>query len=235
VSDNADDEFLAEWDAADAEDDEFLAELDAAEAEALAELRAVLGELPKRDRPEAELRAACDRLRSTMKRHGWPGELLAACGGLDARDLPSDDAELWLTLASGIVAPREDLPDDAEGDDEPDEPDEPDEFGEFGELTADEQAMVALCALDYIDWLAVTSALARGGPGTPAAADDLARYVSEYDADDIDDQADAAAGMFQSAVALWEVLGAVDEADRLTSLGWWGLPEAAARAWTPRQ
>ncbi len=95
--------------------------------------------------------------------------------------------------------------------------------------------MVALCALDHNDWLAAVSALARGGPGIPAGEDDLARYVTEYDPDDIDDQADAAAGMFLHAVGLWRVLGAVDDTDRLTPLGWWGLPEALQRAWAPQQ
>jgi hypothetical protein len=28
------------------------------------------------------------------------------------------------------------------------------------------------------------------------------------------------------------VLGAIDSDDRLTSLGWWGLPEAMRRAWS---
>jgi hypothetical protein len=32
--------------------------------------------------------------------------------------------------------------------------------------------------------------------------------------------------------AMWSVLGAIDEDDRLTPLGWWGLPEAMSRAWT---
>jgi hypothetical protein len=212
------------WAVSDEQDDEFLAEWDAAEAEALAELQAVLGELPDRPLPETDLREACDRVRAAMKEPGWPGELLAACGGLDSRSLPRDDAELWLTLAAGIVSPRNDL----EGDDE-DEPAGP------GELTEDEEAMVALCALDHNDWLAAISALARGGPGIPAGEDDLARYVTEYDPDDIDDQADAAAGMFLHAVGLWRVLGAIDDSDRLTPLGWWGLPKALQRAWAPQQ
>jgi hypothetical protein len=212
------------WVVSDEQDDEFLAEWDAAEAEALAELRAVLGDLPDRPLPETDLHEACDRVRAAMKEPGWPGELLAACGGLDSRSLPRDDTELWLTLAAGIVSPRNDL----EGDDE-DEPHGP------GELTEDEEAMAALCALDHNDWLAAISALARGGPGIPAGEDDLARYVTEYDPDDIDDQADAAAGMFLHAVGLWRVLGAVDDTDRLTPLGWWGLPEALQRAWAPQQ
>ena len=32
--------------------------------------------------------------------------------------------------------------------------------------------------------------------------------------------------------AMWSVLGAIDEDDRLTPLGWRGLPEAMSRAWT---
>ena len=212
------------WAVSDEEDDKFLAEWDAAEAEALAELRAVLAELPDRPLPEADLRRACDRIRAAMKEPGWPGELLAACGGLDSRSLPRDDAELWLTLAAGIVTPRSDLTDDDDGENEP-----------GGEPTEDEEALVALCALDHNDWLAGMSALACGGPGTPASEDDLGRYVSEYDPDDIDDQADAAAGMFLHAVGLWRVLGAVNDADRLTPLGWWGLPEALQRAWAPPQ
>ena len=159
-----------------------------------------------------------------MKESEWPSELLAACGGVDSQSLPRDDAELWLTLAAGIVTPQNDLTED---DDEEDEP--------VGELSEDEEALVALCALDHNDWLAATTALARGGPGTPASEDDLGGYLSEYDPDDIDDQADAAAGMFLHVVGLWRVLGAVDDADRLTPLGWWGLPEALQRAWAPQQ
>jgi hypothetical protein len=29
------------------------------------------------------------------------------------------------------------------------------------------------------------------------------------------------------------VLGATDAAQRLTPLGWWGLPEALQKAWSP--
>ena len=237
------------WAVSDEEDDKFLAEWDAAEAEALADLRAVLAELPDRPLPEADLRQACGRIRAVMTEPGWPGELLAACGGVDSQNLPRGDAELWLTLAAGIVTPRDDLADDDDlanddddlanddddlADDDDDLADDDDEDEPGVELSEDEEALVALCALDHNDWLAAMTALARGGPGTPASEDDLGRYLNEYDPDDFDDQADAAAGMFLHAVALWRVLGAVDDADRLTPLGWWGLPEALQRAWAPR-
>lgn len=225
------------WVLTDEEDEEFLAEWDAAEAEALAELRAVLGELPERSVPQKDLRVACERIRETMKVPGWPRDLLAACGGVDPQNLPADDTELWLKLAAGIVSPQEELLPEAAEDDEDDEYDdgyEDEEFQSDYELTEDEESMVALCALDHNDWLAAVSALARGGPGTPADADALARYVSDFDPDDVDDQADAAAGMFQHAVGLWQVIGAVGEDERLTRLGWWGIPEAVQRAWQPR-
>jgi hypothetical protein len=115
------------------------------------------------------------------------------------------------------------------------------------------------------------SALVTGGPGTPASAADLARYVRDFDPDEVigtdgadaDDTApeddegaefgdpDAAAedfdedgdfddefdelsieGLFLHVTAMWSVLGAIDSDDRLTPLGWWGLPEAMRRAWT---
>jgi hypothetical protein len=72
--------------------------------------------------------------------------------------------------------------------------------------------------------------VARAGPGLPAAAPDLAGYVAAYDPGDVDDQADAAAAMFEPAVALLRVLGAIDDQGQLTRLGWWGIPAAAQRA-----
>jgi hypothetical protein len=126
-----------------------------------------------------------------------------------------------------------------------------------GELSA---AISAVCALDHFDWLAVMSALVNGGPGTPASAADLASYVRDFDPDEViglevvrdgddaefadDDLDDGTAesyeddfdelsieGLFLHVTAMWSVLGAIDSDDRLTALGWWGLPEAMRRAW----
>jgi len=213
------------WAVLDESDEEFLAEWAEAEADALAELRENLSGLPVRPVPESELHTACAHVRRVLQRSTWPRDLLAACGGVRPRDLPADDAELWLRLAGGIVSPEDELPRS---------PATLTASGDY-DLSEDEEAMVALCALDHYDWLAVATALASGGPGTPASADDLARFVSEYDPDDVDDQADAAAGMFLHAVALWRVLGAVDDDEMLTELGWWGIPEAVQRAWEPQQ
>ena len=43
----------------------------------------------------------------------------------------------------------------------------------------------------------------------------------------------AIAELFYRVQSLWEVLGATDAAQRLTPLGWWGLPEALQKAWSP--
>jgi len=215
------------WTVLDEADDEFLAEWAEAEADALAELRDNLSELPVRPVPEMDLHVAATRLRSLLRQPepSWPGNLLAACSGLGKADLPEDDTELWLRVAAGIVAPADELSEGHDGaaDSGPDE------------LTDDEQSMVALCALDHYDWLAVSTALARGGPGTATTADALARFVGEYDPDDVDDQADAAAGMFLHVVPLWRALGVVDDDDALTELGHWGIPEAVQRAWEPAE
>jgi len=107
----------------------------------------------------------------------------------------------------------------------------------------------------------VITALAEGGPGTSASAADLAAYVRDYDPEDPDDGSpgqDAGdgddededsdffpsddddefdeltmEGLFLPVASLWRVLGAIDDDERLTPLGWWGLPEAMLRVWAP--
>jgi hypothetical protein len=291
----------------DEQDEAFLADWAAADAEARAALQSMLAAAGDRPLPAADLRAAVAKLRVDIARPGWPGQMLVSFSGRNADSLPSDDAELWLTLATSVAAPQggplsdedrefaramewaeeEDLEFGGDlGDDDGD--------GEPDELSA---AIAAVCALDHFDWLAVMSALVTGGPGTPASAADLARYVRDFDpeqvigltstdsefslaaavaaavADDIEEadyveidveidaEADFDKGiagfgdadldasdladdededfdelsieeLFLNVTAMWSVLGAIDEDDRLTPLGWWGLPEAMSRAWT---
>jgi hypothetical protein len=237
----------------DEKDEEFLAEWDAADAEALAAIQVLLGRVPDRARPQADLRRAAGRLRRDLARSGWPGRLLTECSGLRPKSLPADDTELWLSLAAGVASPQGpddwDRPGSADGD-----PDDTDDM---------DSEIAAICAIDHFDWLAVITALAEGGPGTPASAADLARYVRDYDpeeldrpddeppgpvqpdgdaSDDEDDFDDAyfdddddltLEGLFLPVTSLWQVLGAIDDNERLTSLGWWGLPEAMLRVWAP--
>jgi hypothetical protein len=233
----------------DEKDEEYMAESDAADAEALAATQALLGRVRDRPLPQADLRRAAGRLRRDLTRAGWPGRLLTECSGLRPKSLPADDTELWLSLAAGVASPQG--PDDwgrpgPDGDD----PDDTD------------SEIAAICAIDHFDWLAVITALAEGGPGTPASATDLAAYVRDYDPEDLDgpDQSPAGPGdpadgeegddedvfddafsdddltlegLFLPVTSLWQVLGAIDDDERLTPLGWWGLPEAMLRVWAP--
>jgi hypothetical protein len=235
----------------DEQDEQLIADWAAADAEALETLGELLDAAGARPVPAAELGPVCARLRADIARPGWPGQMLVAFSGLSARALPAEDKEMWLTLAASVASPQGDplSAEDKEfaramewaGDDE-------DDFGPDEQPDELSAAMAAVCALDHYDWLAVMSALVTGGPGTPASAADLARYVHEYhpasaeadddladyddflDGDDYDDL--SIEGLFLHVTAMWSVLGAIDEDDRLTHLGWWGLPEAMRRAWS---
>ena len=189
------------------QDAEFLAEWAEADAEALSALQVVLDEVGDRPLPLGELAAACAAARAMIGEDELAGRLLAACGP-DGRAATVPDPEWWLRLAAGVVAPAGDT-DDAE-------------------VAA---AISALSALEHVDWLAATAALARGGPGTPAGPADLARYAREYCDDDFDEP--AVAELFGYVAVLWRALAATDSRSRLTSLGWWGLPEAVRKVWTP--
>ena len=277
----------------DEQDEAFLADWAAADAEARTTLQSVLDRAGPRPLPAAELKAAARRLRADIARPGWPGQMLVSFSGRTAAALPADDAELWLTLATSVASPEggplseEDREfaramEWAEDEDLKfgEELSEPGADGEPDELSA---AIAAVCALDHFDWLAVMSALVTGGPGTPASAADLARYVRDFDPDEFigptgpadgpqdpddaqfrgpdvpapvaaapdwvggeddaefgdyedyeDDDFDelSVEGLFLHVTAMWSVLGAIDSDDRLTPLGWWGLPEAMRRAWT---
>ena len=236
------------WAVTDEDDEEFLAGWDAADADAWEMLTQLLAPLGPRPCPEDELQAACARLRERLPEGGWGLDLLRAAGGVDPERLPSDDRELWLALAAGVAEPQGTPEDDEPGIDI----DEEDLQGFEGE------AYGAWLALDHYDWVAAILHLARGGPGSPVDDETLARYAVSVELDDeldvvldvdLDDELDeldelddelgedaetAIAMGFQTAVMLWELLGAVDDNGRLTKLGWWGIPESVMRAYQPR-
>ena len=273
----------------DEQDEAFLADWAAADAESLSALRSMLQTVGERPLPADELQSAAARLREDIARPGWPGQMLVSFSGRNADSLPEDDAEMWLTLATSVALPQGDPLSEEDKEfaramewAEDEDLDFGDADGEPGDEAAGDQpdemsaAMASVAALDHFDWLAVMSALVTGGPGTPASAADLARYVRDFDpgelpgapeapgapnlaADDQDENEDeetaedatqdyededfdsgdfddfdelSIEGLFLHVTAMWSVLGAIDEDDRLTPLGWWGLPEAMQRAWT---
>ena len=77
-------------------------------------------------------------------------------------------------------------------------------------------------------WLCVVSALTLWGPRTLADPEALAVIVSESEGGEPAELAE----IFTPVVQRWREIGAVDEQDRLTNLGWWGLPEALLRSWS---
>ncbi|HTX27503.1 MAG TPA: hypothetical protein VME19_10845, partial [Streptosporangiaceae bacterium] len=74
----------------------------------------------------------------------------------------------------------------------------------------------------------------------PGEEDDSDRDEAEFsdEFDDIDGEPEefdelGMEGLFLPVTTLWHVLGAIDDDDCLTPLGWWGLPEAMRRVWAP--
>ncbi|GGK68873.1 hypothetical protein Sme01_14200 [Sphaerisporangium melleum] len=213
VSDELDQELFASW--------------DEEEAFALSELRRVLADLPEPSLPSAELAAAAGRLRALLTEPGYPGNVLRACAGLDGEPLPEDDTELWLTVAAGVASPVSDLQDEDEH-----------QFWDLeGELSQEDAALAALCTIHHADWLATVAALARRGPGVLASPERIARLVAESDDIDVDmddpEDLETTESLFTSVTPLWRELGIVDDHTVLTALGWWGLPKALERAWSP--
>lgn len=214
----------------DEEDEELLAAYDEEESYALSELHRILAELPAPRLPETELRRAARRLRELLERPGYPGNVLRACAGLED-EAPADDEELWLSVLAGIAGPISDLPE---------EDDTVEEFTDLdGELSHEDSVLASLCAIHHADWLAAVAALARRGPGVLASPERIARFVAESEDVDVpmDDPEDieTTETLFAAVLPLWRHLGVVDETGVLTPLGWWGLPRALERAWSPRE
>lgn len=84
--------------------------------------------------------------------------------------------------------------------------------------------------LGLTEWLCTLAGLTLWGPGTQADPPALAVCVSEAEAGGLGDKA-ALEKAFEPVVRQWRALDALEVTERLTPLGWWGLPEAQRRAW----
>jgi hypothetical protein len=223
------------WAVTDEDDEQFLQAWDEAEADAREVVDELLAGVGPRPCPEADLTAACDRLREGLRGLDWPHDVLRAAGGVDPAALPDQDRDLWLTLAAGVVACKEEPPD----------------------LYDDGASYAAWYALDHPSWIGAVVSLVRDGPGADADADALAHRAATFDFEDVDDdepepdevddqwpdvtddwgpdydEMQLSIG-FHTVAVLWRLLGAIDDDERLTALGWWGLPESLMRAWQPR-
>jgi hypothetical protein len=73
-----------------------------------------------------------------------------------------------------------------------------------------------------------------GSPGQDAGdGDDEDEDGDFFPSDDDEFDELTMEGLFLPVASLWRVLGAIDDDERLTPLGWWGLPEAMLRVWAP--
>ncbi len=224
-------------------DEEFLAEWDAADAEALAVIEAQLDQVGDRPLPDEELRQVGVRLRELLVNPSWPGQLLIECSGVRSHDLPADDAELWLRLAVGVACPQ--------GSDDWGAPGEP------REMDSAVAAICAIDHYDWLAVLTALTAGGPGTPASPedlaAYVRDYDPDDGEPGEDEDEDEADfeltdsdggeddefeefdelGMEELFLPVTALWQALGAVDGDQCLTPLGWWGLPEAMRIVWAP--
>ena len=230
------------WAVTDEEDERFLAAWDDAEADARQVLGELVDEVGPRPCPEVELRGAVVRLQEMLHDDSGFHDLLRAIAGEPAA-LPTDDRELWTAVAAGVVTGGHLDPTD--------------------DRVVDVESHAAWLSLDHHDWIGAVVSLIRLGPGAAADADTLGRHVATFDVDEEvvdgpevpDDGADvedlealggdpfdevedydvalASSLGFHTVTQLWRLLGAIDEEERLTELGWWGLPEALVQAWRP--
>lgn len=99
------------------------------------------------------------------------------------------------------------------------------------------EAVSAVMALQHADWLGLALGVVRRGPG---AVLDPERVQADIDRlDDVDGEIEDREGhlaVLEMALLhltpLWQELGVLDEYERLTERGVWGLPKALHRTWS---
>lgn len=206
-----DDDRFPDFDFDDEDLEEFLDAWDAADTEARDLLRETCTEVLAASPPQPELTDSVERLRAGAEVGHWPFDyFVAACGWPDT--MPADDTEMWEQAAAATISP-------------PDDPGTP----------AEEQSAVA--ALLHADWFGMVVGLVRRGVGARVTGGLAARDIAECpEIDDESEDPDEDAALVASAVAvltpLWRAVGIIDEDDRLTALGSWGLPRALDSVWT---
>lgn len=195
----------------DEEMDEFLAEWQAADRHAAEVLRQALADCVGDPAPEADLAAACTRLRMGLRSGQHPFDWVRRAAALDDTDLDMSDGELLVRCVAATIAPTE----------------------ETG-LEAEEEA--AIISLEHADWLGAIVSAVRAGPGAEASASSLAAGIytcPEVNIEggvDVDDGA-AEEMAFEIVSLPWSAIGLIDQDQRLTPLGIWGLPRGLAHAW----
>lgn len=199
----------ADWDSE--EEEEWLAELEAADHQAAEVLRAACSDVLAQGPPTESLSRAVSSLRHGVDTGSWPYDYFtAACGW---RPAPADeDHSLWLQALAATISP----------------PDDP---------GTDPEEQSAVFALQHADWLGIVVGLVRRGPGARFSAKRVVEDIASLS--DIEDESvdpeDEAAGLDMAVLVLtplWQALGVLDDDERLTTLGRWGLPGALDLVWS---
>lgn len=193
----------------DFDDDEFFRAWEEVDRSAARVLFSLCGPLLV-DGPPAALTRAAEQLRAGVVDQRWPFEHVAAgCGWGD--ELPDNDIDLWLQALAASISPVEDPGTDVE-----------------------EQSAVA--ALQHADWLGIAAAAVRRGVGSTLDAEAVLAEVDALDdvegeSEDPEDDARAIDFALTVLSPLWQGLGVLDEDDRWTELGRWGVPRALHHLW----
>jgi hypothetical protein len=189
------------------DDDELEAEWDEADAEAVQLLKDALPELHGLPAPTEAIAEAAEQIRAGIAAEKVPYTYIPGAAGWNGK-LPDEDRELWLGATGSLLAGLDEFPMPIE-------------------------QLSTIMALQHGDWAGAVLGLIRAGIGAPAEPSDLVRYADECE--EIEGEADpedvaVIEEGFGYLLDLWTATGAIDD-DRLTELGFWGLPRALAWAW----
>lgn len=191
----------------DDDEGELLKQRDAVDRRAGDVLASACADALSSDPPEADLASGAARIRTAVAAGDARGRYLAlACGW---GDVPEDDEVLWLAAAMATFSASDDP---------------------GGDLAAQASVM----ALDHVDWLAIVLGLVRREVGGVLDAEHVAAdamSLPEIHSGGAVTTSDVYELPVEVLAPLWQLLGALDDHRRLTSLGWWGLPRALRSVW----
>lgn len=128
------------------------------------------------------------------------------------REVLADDDVRWVDALAGTISPRE----------------EPTEH--------EIESMSAVMALQHADWLGLALGVVRRGPGHALDPELVQADIERLE--DVEDEIEDPEGHLNLLdMALlhltprWQDLGVLDDDQRLTERGTWGLPRALHRTW----
>ncbi|MGH3425578.1 MAG: hypothetical protein ACRDO8_12645, partial [Nocardioidaceae bacterium] len=92
-------------------------------------------------------------------------------------------------------------------------------------------------ALEHADWLGIVLGLVRRGVGAQCDLENAVRDIEECpEVEDESEDPEGETAVLEMALVtvapLWQALGILDDGERLTALGRWGLPHALHDAWS---